>query len=84
MVRFFAAIAVSGSLVNALQIPFIGDVRLQKPISALKKPIINSTSLQNDIHIDNLLARAKKLFKIAELSEDEYNHPTRVIGSEGK
>ena len=29
------------------------------------------------------MARAEKLYEIAKLSEDQYNHPTRVIGSAG-
>ena len=27
---------------------------------------------------------AKKMYEIAKLGEEEYNHPTRVIGSAGK
>lgn len=30
------------------------------------------------------MARAKKMYEIAKLGEEEYNHPTRVIGSAGK
>lgn len=48
------------------------------------KPLVDSEELQSKIHKDNLLARAKELYEIAKLSEDEYNHPTRVIGSPGK
>ena len=48
------------------------------------KPLIDSEALQASISSDNLLARAKELYKIAKLGEDEYNHPTRVIGSEGE
>lgn len=47
------------------------------------KPLIDTESLQAHINSDSLLARAKALFKIAELGTKEYNHPTRVIGSEG-
>jgi hypothetical protein len=39
--------------------------------------------LQNQIHVSNLLDRAKILYGLAERSIDEYNHPTRVIGSKG-
>ena len=49
-----------------------------------KKPLVDSEELQAKINKDNLLARAKELYEIAKLSEDEYNHPTRVIGSPGK
>lgn len=48
------------------------------------KPLVDSEELQAKISQDKLLARAKELYKIAELSLDEYNHPTRVIGSDGK
>lgn len=47
------------------------------------KPLINSQSLQDTIKIENLLSRAEKLYEIAKLGEEEYNHPTRVIGSKG-
>ena len=63
--------------------------RPQLPISAggdsstLKKPLVDSEALQATISTDALLSRAKHLFKIARLSEDEYNRPTRVIGSVG-
>lgn len=45
--------------------------------------IVSSQSLQDRIHVDKLLERAKTLYSIAELGEEEYNHPTRVIGSKG-
>ncbi|KAF2396299.1 Zn-dependent exopeptidase [Trichodelitschia bisporula] len=48
-----------------------------------KLPLVDSEKLQALIKGDALLARAEKLYAIAQLSEDEYNHPTRVIGSEG-
>ncbi|KAK0631044.1 hypothetical protein B0T17DRAFT_529953 [Bombardia bombarda] len=48
-----------------------------------EKPQISSEALQDTIRSDNLLARAKELYEIAKLSEDEFNHPTRVIGSAG-
>ncbi|PCH01176.1 Peptidase M28 [Penicillium occitanis (nom. inval.)] len=47
------------------------------------KELVDSASLQNRIHADNLFDRAKVLYSIAELGTDEYNHPTRVIGSKG-
>lgn len=49
----------------------------------LVKDLVDSESLQARIHADNLLERAKTLYSIAKLGEAEYNHPTRVIGSEG-
>lgn len=47
------------------------------------KELVSSESIQERINADNLLQRAKKLYSIAELGEEEYNHPTRVIGSKG-
>ena len=49
-----------------------------------KKPLVDSEALQAKINQDSLLARAKELYEIAKLSEHEYNHPTRVIGSPGR
>ncbi|TEA20648.1 Aminopeptidase Y [Colletotrichum sidae] len=48
-----------------------------------KKPLVDTEALQDTIHADNLLVRAKELYEIAKLGEEEYNHPTRVIGSDG-
>ncbi|KAF2670903.1 aminopeptidase Y precursor [Microthyrium microscopicum] len=45
------------------------------------KPLIDTKSFQKTIKGDNLLARAKELYEIAKTSQDEWNHPTRVIGS---
>jgi aminopeptidase Y len=39
--------------------------------------------LQKSIKPENLEARAKDLYEIAKNGEEEYGHPTRVIGSEG-
>lgn len=51
--------------------------------SSVKKPLVDTEALQDAISADNLLARAKELYEIAKLGEEEYNHPTRVIGSDG-
>ncbi|KAM3074035.1 Aminopeptidase Y [Clarireedia jacksonii] len=48
------------------------------------KPLVDSATLQKDIKTSNLLDRAKQLSKIADEGIHEYNHPTRVIGSQGK
>jgi hypothetical protein len=48
------------------------------------KPVITSEAIEDLITSKNLEKRAKELYKIAELSLDDYNHPTRVIGSPGK
>ena len=50
---------------------------------AAGKPLVSSEALQATISADSLMGRALQLFKIAKRSEDEYGHPTRVIGSAG-
>ncbi|KAK1756586.1 hypothetical protein QBC47DRAFT_380220 [Echria macrotheca] len=65
------------------QKPLFAEETGQAPISGDKKPLVSSDALQDTISSSKLLARAKRLYKIAKLSEDEYNHPTRVIGSKG-
>ena len=49
-----------------------------------QKPLVSSEKLQAKIDKHSLLSRAKELYEIAKASEDEYNHPTRVIGSPGR
>lgn len=86
---FLAALTVallhSGSA-SSLQQPLLGE-KPQSPLastSSSKKPLVDSNALQAAISGDKLLDRAKDLYQIAELSWDEYNHPTRVIGSQGE
>ncbi|KAI0967079.1 peptidase family M28 [Xylaria arbuscula] len=47
------------------------------------KPLVDSELLQAQISIDSLFERAEALYDIAKSSQDQFNHPTRVIGSEG-
>lgn len=68
---------------DVAQAPMLDHVDPQPPVSAEKKPLVDSEALQKLIKADNLLARAEHLYEIAKLGEPEYNHPTRVIGSEG-
>lgn len=65
---------------SAVQHP-LADSSSQAPING--KPLVDSNTLQSFMKSDNLLKRAKHLYQIAELSIEEYGHPTRVIGSEG-
>lgn len=67
----------------ASQIPLFESVSTSQIHLAAKKELVSSESLQDRIHADSLFERAKTLYSIAELGEDEYNHPTRVIGSKG-
>ncbi|TVY55891.1 Aminopeptidase Y [Lachnellula cervina] len=55
----------------------------QASLSSSSKPLVDSKALQDHITSDNLLKRANKLFEIAQRGVEEYNHPTRVIGSDG-
>lgn len=65
----------------ALQLPLFGASEPQIPVAG--KELISSSALQSQIDVGKLLNRAKRLYSIAELGSDEYNHPTRVIGSKG-
>ncbi|KAI1320653.1 aminopeptidase [Xylariaceae sp. FL0255] len=47
------------------------------------KPLIDTEKLQASISIESLLERAEALYSLAKSSEEQYGHPTRVIGSEG-
>lgn len=79
------ALCAALTCATALQVPLLSPhtnaARLGHPDGS--KPVINSTELQDLISGDRLMVRAKKLFEIAKLGEEEYNHPTRVIGSAG-
>lgn len=72
------------SVVSAAQIPLGPSSGLQHAIGHSGKELVRSAALQKDIDAQNLLLRAEHLYKIAELGMEEHNHPTRVIGSEGK
>ena len=47
------------------------------------QPLVDSHSLQSKISVKRLTSHADTLYDIATESVDEYNHPTRVIGSSG-
>ncbi|THC97987.1 hypothetical protein EYZ11_002557 [Aspergillus tanneri] len=70
--------------VSAAQLPLIQSFRAsQDPIASGERQLVSSSALQGHIDASNLLQRAKTLYHIAEQGFDEYNHPTRVIGSKG-
>jgi aminopeptidase Y len=79
-----ATAALSG--VSALQIPL--NLQVPKlswgPFSDDLPPLVDTKELQKSIKPENLEARAKDLYEIAKNGEEEYGHPTRVIGSEGE
>lgn len=87
--HLLAALALSGG-VSALQIPLrlpistpwsVGDVPAD---TGKDRPLVDTEALQALISADALKKRAGILYNIAEKSEEEYGHPTRVIGSTGE
>jgi aminopeptidase Y len=83
---FYSGFALCAAITSAtaLQVPLLSSSN-QAPLGHPHgtKPLVNSTELQDLISGDRLMARAKKMYEIAKLGEEEYNHPTRVIGSAG-
>lgn len=69
------------SVASALQLPLSAP---QAPVAGDARELVNSAALQQRISPDNLLGRAKELYRLAETTIDEYGHPTRVIGSQGR
>ncbi|KAL2810810.1 hypothetical protein BJX63DRAFT_302138 [Aspergillus granulosus] len=67
--------------ISALRIP--PQALEQSPLGNVGKELVSSEALQSQISVNNLLDRAKVLYGLAERGIDEYNHPTRVIGSKG-
>jgi aminopeptidase Y len=47
------------------------------------RPLVTTDALQETIKADRLWKRAERLYELAKESEEEYGHPTRVIGSKG-
>jgi len=83
MVSSFALAALPAvALASAFQLS-LSLSSTQAPINSVKGDLVSSSAIQKDICAKNLLKRAEDLYNIAELGIDEYNHPTRVIGSKG-
>ena len=78
----FGALLLLGDAFAFQQLPLF-DPSPVSHIHMAAKELVSSASLQDRIHAGNLFDRAKALYSIAELGKDEYNHPTRVIGSKG-
>lgn len=76
-------LALAGAAVSALQIPLQLPFQLPGKTSGGADAVLVDDSLQDRVSIENLQKRAEALYEIAKLSVDEYNHPTRVIGSRG-
>ncbi|KAK9235412.1 hypothetical protein V1525DRAFT_271011 [Lipomyces kononenkoae] len=66
-----------------IQLPLVLPSASSPAVSSVGKPIVTSDALQADIDAKNLLERANHLYELAKLSNPDYSHPTRVIGSKG-
>ncbi|KAF4119374.1 hypothetical protein GMORB2_4893 [Geosmithia morbida] len=79
-----ATLALSGTA-SALQVPLQMPFGLSSPWSSPKPdlPLVDSETLQDRISASALEERAQILYDIARRSEEDYGHPTRVIGSPG-
>ncbi|KAJ8112859.1 hypothetical protein ONZ43_g5289 [Nemania bipapillata] len=81
-----ATIAAVSAQLQQLQQPLVSqseDVLLEAD-KAATKPLVDTELLQARITTESLLRHAEALYGIAKSSEEEFGHPTRVIGSEGK
>ncbi|KAL5628543.1 hypothetical protein BROUX41_003291 [Berkeleyomyces rouxiae] len=85
-----AAVAMVGSasaLAVGQQVPLKtangSPVTMPASLAAASRSTLSSKALQDSIKGAPLMARASALYSIAKLSEKEYGHPTRVIGSPG-
>lgn len=78
----FALSASAAGLGSWQQSPLTSPSSLSS--SQGSKPLISTEALQEAISIDALVKRAEKFYKFAQTSEEDYGHPTRVIGSTGE
>ena len=74
------SLALLASCASALQIPLQKHLDLH---STDGKPFVETEALQALVSVDKLKKRAQQLYEIAKQGEEEYGHPTRVIGSKG-
>lgn len=76
--------SLPGSLQLQIPLEFVEQLPLGASDPPAYQPLINTQALQDAIDVNQLFSRAKELYAIAKLSEPEYNHPTRIIGSKGR
>ncbi|KAI0423539.1 peptidase family M28 [Xylaria sp. FL1042] len=77
-------IATIAAVSAQLQKPLLSPSEDEREIySTGTKPLIDTELLQARINTENLLNRAEVLYDFAKSSEEQFGHPTRVIGSEG-
>lgn len=82
---FITALSAVASA-SIIQLPLLSPINSHISLDRVtveSKPLVTTEAIQADIKSKNLLKRAEKLFEIAQLGVKEYNHPTRVIGSDG-
>lgn len=85
-----SALALGG--VNALQIPLQLPIQLPDAPSWFlpstgkhsELPLIETEKLQASISKESLKKRAEDFYELAKQGEEEYGHPTRVIGGKGE
>lgn len=69
---------------SALPVEWFSLVKQAQPaLIGGAKPIVSSQEIQQHFSKEALEQRANELYDIAEKSEDQFGHPTRVIGSAG-
>ncbi|KHN99701.1 aminopeptidase Y precursor [Metarhizium album ARSEF 1941] len=88
MTRLSSLVALSAAAAAvALQLPLQRPIKdaLANPADDPRhpRPLVTSHLLQDTIDQRRLRERAEQLYALAQKSEDEFNHPTRVIGSAG-
>ncbi|KAJ2992693.1 hypothetical protein NUW58_g2085 [Xylaria curta] len=78
-------IATIASVSAQLQKPLLSQPDGVLPETGEKgsKLLVDTESLQARISIESLVKHAEALYELAKSSEEEFGHPTRVIGSEG-
>lgn len=96
MAPFALTLSLAGGIFGAASFIHAGALPLegaQAPIglglgftqldAAGHKPLVNSTGIQSLITPEALMKRAEDLYAVANLSAEDWGHPTRVIGSKG-
>ncbi|KAI0000610.1 Zn-dependent exopeptidase [Xylariaceae sp. FL0662B] len=68
---------------SQFQKPLLPQQEVLRPGNEHARPLVDTKALQDSIKTENLVSRSHDLYAIAELSEHEYGHPTRVISSDG-
>lgn len=78
------SLSALASAAKIQQQPLIQNANSEAPLISRPEELVSSSSLEAHITKEALLERAQHLYKLAEQGIPEYNHPTRVIGSQGE